>query len=241
MYKLFLIFVVTFGLLLADDKTDEFESEFETKTEQTSDPFLRYNRAMTDFNDFVYMNIFFPIGDGYAYIIPGDGRSAIKRVFHNIKFPIRFVNNILQLKVTNTFDESGRFLINSTIGLLGLFDIAKDSFGLKAHNEDFGQTLGYYGVGGGAHIVLPFLGPSNIRDAVSIFPDSYLNPISYYEDRGFNVVDNTEQSLGLRGFELINDISSRKEQYLMIKKSSVDFYILLREAYEQNRQKEIER
>ena len=96
---------------------------------------------MTSFNDAFYTHVLFPVGRGYRYVVPEDGRVAISNFFNNLTFPLRFVNNLLQLKFKNTLEETGRFVINTTVGLLGFFDPAKSWFGLEAHDEDFGQTV----------------------------------------------------------------------------------------------------
>jgi len=146
------------------------------------------------------------------------------------------VNNVLQLKFDNALEETGRFLINSTFGLLGFFDPAKEDLEWKAHNEDFGQTLGFYGVGPGPHVVLPFLGPSNIRDAFSIIPDSMLNPTSeYFYDLPFD----SSNGIVLNGVFYINKASLHLGEYESLKKDAIDFYPFMRDLYEQNRINEI--
>ena len=135
---------------------EEFEEEFDSFGDDVFDPLSGYNRVMTEFNDGFYVYVLDPVARGYRWAIPLGGRRGINRFFHNLFFPIRFVNNVLQLKVKNAGEEFLRFCINSTIGIFGIWDPAKEWFDLYAHDEDFGQTLGYYGIGGGFHIVLPF-------------------------------------------------------------------------------------
>jgi phospholipid-binding lipoprotein MlaA len=166
----------------AQSDTDEFDEEFETEfeaKETTSiiDPLSGYNRFMTSFNDKVIIYALNPVSEAYAYVLPQPFRLGISNFIHNINFPIRLVNNLLQLKFQNSSDELERFIVNSTVGLAGLMDPAKNYMNIPAHNEDFGQTLGHYGIGSGFHIVLPFFGPSNVRDVVGITLDAYASPL----------------------------------------------------------------
>ncbi|MDX9796334.1 MAG: VacJ family lipoprotein, partial [Arcobacteraceae bacterium] len=184
----------------------DFDNEFE-ESDAVFDPLNGYNRMMTNFNDSFYINILQPVSKTYADIVHEDIRTGVSNVYDNLLFPIRFINNVLQLKFVNASEELGRFVINSTFGLLGIMDVAQ-KFELKAHKEDFGQTLGFYGVGSGFHIVIPFLGPSNLRDVFGIGADSYANPLSTlvaYEP--YQIPDNTLQELGYRSYNLINENS----------------------------------
>jgi len=226
---------------------DEFEDEFAASGQEVFDPLSGYNRVMTGFNDGFYIFVLDPVARGYRWVLPDTARRGVKNFFHNILFPLRFVNNALQLKVKNAGEEFLRFSINSTIGILGFWDPAKDLFGLEAHEEDFGQTLGYYGVGGGFHVVLPFLGPSNLRDMFSLYPDMQMDPINYVEKRPYNfpkqegeylgVPRPTLQALEMKLFNTVNDESLRIGQYENLKKDAIELYPFLRDVYEQNRAK----
>ena len=212
---------------------DEFEDEMQV--EKISDPFAGYNRVMTSFNDGLYEYVLAPTAKGYRYVVHKEIRTSVDNFFHNILFPIRFVNNILQGKFKNTAEETSRFLINSTVGILGLFDPAKSYFELNKHNEDFGQTLGFYGVGSGPHIVLPLFGPSNLRDAISLYPDTLINPVQYNESRSYNLTGSYGESIFLSLYERENFVSLHDQEYEKIKKDAVDLYPFLRNIYEQNR------
>ncbi len=219
-----------------DDLLDEFNEEM--KEEKISDPLSGYNRIMTDFNDGLYEYFLLPVSKGYRQITHEKVRESVSNFFANILFPVRFVNNILQGKISNAGEELGRFLINSTLGFAGLFDPAYDQFGLKPHQEDFGQTLGYWGFGSGPHIVLPFFGPSNLRDVVGIYPDFLLNPIDYYEDRGYNLVDNNTESFIVKSYKKINETAVH-DNYGLLKKDAIDLYPYLKNSYEQYRIQQI--
>ncbi|TNF51662.1 MAG: VacJ family lipoprotein, partial [Deltaproteobacteria bacterium] len=154
------------------------------------------------------------------------------RFFRNLLMPVRFTNNLLQLKPKQASIELARFVFNSTVGILGFFDPAAKHCDLHPYPEDFGQTLGYYGVGSGFHIVLPLLGPSNLRDTIGLVPDHFLNPISY--------VDDSEVRLALRVYKQVNQTSLHIGEYESLKKDAVDLYPFLRDSYEQRRNKQIE-
>jgi phospholipid-binding lipoprotein MlaA len=224
-----------------DNDMDEFEDEFEEdEIAETSDPLYGYNVWMTNINDKLYINVFNPIAKGYKSIVPKGGRESVNNFFHNILYPIRFINNIFQGKIANASEETGRFVINTTIGIFGLFDPAQSYFHLKPHNEDFGQTLGFWGVGSGYHIVLPFFGPSNMRDMFSMYPDTLASPIAYDEKRGYNLVDNYDKTLALTAYQKLNYISLHLGEYEDLKKDSVELYPFLKDIYEQHRKKLIE-
>ena len=221
-----------------DQMLSEFEDEVEI--EEIYDPLNGYNRIMTSFNDSVYVNVLTPVATGYKKVLNKDVRESVSNFFSNLYFPVRFVNNVLQGKVANATEETGRFVVNSTLGIFGLFDIAKSEYGLQEHKEDFGQTLGSYGVGSGPHIVLPIFGPSNLRDTFGMFPDAYLSPIDYKERNWFTVTDTWQEFAALKSYESINKFSFDVEQYEKLKEDAVDLYPYLRDVYEQYRNKQIE-
>ena len=216
---------------------DEFSGE---KEKEIFDPLSGYNRVMTSFNDGLYVYVLDPVLlKGYNYI-PEPVRVSVNNFFDNLYYPVSVVNNVLQLKFKYTGTESLRFVINSTVGVLGLFDPARSWFGLEAHQEDFGQTLGYYGVGGGFHIVLPFFGPTNLRDLTGDFIDFYVNPIYYVDVRRYNIVRNTYQGWGLITYKEFNQMSLYTKEYDNVRQDALDLYPFLRDLYEQSRQKKIE-
>lgn len=215
----------------------EFSDEFEVK--EIYDPLAGYNRAMTDFNDGVYEHVLKPVAKGYRKIVHVEIRESVRNFFNNIYFPMRFVNNILQGKFCNAYEEGERFFINTTVGVLGLFDPAKNRFHIQAHEEDFGQTLGFYGVGSGFHIVLPLLGPSNLRDTLSLYPDSLLSPVDF-RDRSYSTLSDTAlEYVEIKTAEKTNYLSLEMENYEKMKKDAVDLYPYLRDIYEQYRENQI--
>ena len=229
----------TFG---NEDNSDTFEDEFSSDdSKDIIDPLHTYNRAMTTFNDTAFTYILNPISEGYATITPEPIRQGVSNFIHNILFPIRFTNNVLQGKFQNSSDELERFIVNSTVGIAGIFDPASTYMNIPAHNEDFGQTLGHYGVGAGFHIVLPLLGPSNVRDSIGLVADAYLSPLVYYKElEKYRLPSNNAQTFAILGFEIVNKNSLHLGAYESLKKDAIDLYPFLRDFYEQKRMTDIE-
>lgn len=220
---------------------DEFEEEFsEKETSDTIDPLSGYNRAMTSFNDAVIIYALTPISKAYAAILPQPLRLGISNFVHNMQFPIRFSNNLLQGKFQNSSNELERFIVNSTVGLAGLMDPAKHYMNIHPHEEDFGQTLGHYGVGSGFHVVLPFIGPSNIRDILGITADGYISPLVNVRGlENYKIPQNLSESIGIYTIHLINKTSLNLGKYEDLKKDAIDLYPFLKDIYEQKRNAEI--
>lgn len=243
--RLILACLLSFSLIFASEyigttsySNDDFEAEFTTKNDANLfDPLSGYNEIMTTFNDNFYEYLLRPTAQGYAYVMPQMARNGIANFFDNLFFPIRFVNNLLQLKFYNGWEETERFVLNSTMGILGFRDVAGEELGIKAHDEDLGQTLGHYGVGSGFHIVLPFFGPSNVRDIAGLAGDMWLNPINYIEARDANLLDSTEESLATTAFYTINKTSLHVKEYDNFKKDAIELYPFLRNFYESRRNK----
>lgn len=217
----------------SDPDFDEFESTQSTAALPGSwDPLRGYNRAVFAFNDRFYFYLAKPIARGYGFVLPKVVRVGINKGFHNFRFPLRFVNCILQFKVKKAGTELGRFVVNSSLGIGGLFDPADKWFKWRRPSEeDFGQTLAFYGVGDGFPLVLPLLGQSNLRDAVGLAPGYLVNPLHYVAD--------WETSLAVGTGEELNYISLHIGDYESIKKDALDPYSFIRDAYKQNRDKKI--
>jgi len=220
-----------------DDLFDDFEDE--TTVKKVYDPFESYNRIMTSFNDKLITNVLTPVAKGYKKVLNIEVRKSVSNFFKNIYYPPRVVNNVLQGKFKNSFDETQRFVINTTIGVLGFFDPAKSYFHIKAHPEDLGQTLGFYGVGSGPHIVLPLFGPSNLRDMTGMYGDSYLSVIDYKDRNWVTLTDTWGEYLSVKSYENINEFSLNIQNYSKLKEDVVDLYPYLRDVYEQHRDKMI--
>lgn len=225
----------------AEEIDDEFEDEFsEKETNDTIDPLSGYNRAMTSFNDTVIIYGLTPISKAYAAVLPQPLRLGISNFVHNMKFPIRFTNNLLQGKFQNSSNELERFIVNSTVGLAGLMDPAKHYMNIHPHEEDFGQTLGHYGVGSGFHVVIPFIGPSNVRDIAGITLDAYLSPLVNIRGlENYKIPQNFAESVAIYTVHLINKTSLHLGEYEDLKKDAIDLYPFLRDIYEQKRNADI--
>lgn len=222
-----------------DFAADAFADEYgDYPTEKNVyDPLEGYNRWMTSVNDSLFDYILEPLYEGYDFIFPKPVRVSINNIFNNLYYPVSLVNNLLQLKFDHAMSETGRFIVNTTFGFGGMFDTAYEGLGIEPHVEDFGQTLGHYGVGGGAPIVLPFFGPSNLRDFSGDLVDFYVNPIYYVPQRKYNIPDNTYEGWAIVGYKQFNRLSLYEKDYLQLRKEAIDFYPLMRDAYEQNRNK----
>ena len=147
---------------------------------EESDPLEPFNSAMFTFNLKVDDYVLHPVASGYAKVIPQGGREAIGRALDNVRVIPRFANNAFQLRLPQAGSEVARFGINTTVGLLGLFDPADHWFGLKEHPDDFGLTLRYYHAPTGPYLMLPFFGPSTISDTVGRVADGFMDPLSYF-------------------------------------------------------------
>jgi len=238
---LLLLLLSSFNLLIYADDFDDFDDfEDEVAIKKVYDPFISYNRVVTSFNNTLIENVFQPVNTGYMFITHVEVRNSIDNFFNNIYYPVHLINNILQGKVVGALTETGRFLINTTIGIFGLFDPAKSYFGMRPKKEDFGQTLGFYGVGPGPHIVIPIFGPSNLRDIVSIIPDAALSPIDYTSRSWWTITNTVGGFVSVKFVDKFNKMSLQSEQYDQLKHDSVDLYPYLRDIYEQKRLKEIE-
>jgi phospholipid-binding lipoprotein MlaA len=191
------------------------------------DPLEGYNRAMFGFNQGVDNAIIKPMATGYKKVVPAIARTGVSNFFSNLRDIWIGVNNILQGKVGAGASDFGRFAINTTVGILGLFDIASNA-GLEKHNEDFGQTLGRWGVGSGAYVVLPILGPSTVRDGLSLFlVDWHGDPLWYVRD-----VPVRYELMGLR---LVDTRANLLDVSRLAEEASLDTYAYVRDAYLQRR------
>ena len=200
---------------------------------QISDPLVPVNRVFFHFNDRLYFWVLKPVARTYGAVIPQDFRICIRNAFHNVLFPVRFVNNVLQFKFKNAGIELSRFAINTTAGVAGFGDPAKEVFGLEIKDEDLGQTFGYWGLGNGIYFCWPILGPSSLRDSVGSFGDSYLSPIGWVMQNG------TEDGIALYSGQTVNNTSLVIGDYEAFLESSFDPYISLRDAYIQHRESKV--
>lgn len=231
MKKIFLLLSLIFLLaavtgFAADDEfvleTDPFA---EPEIASIADPLEAVNRGVFWFNDKLYVYLFKPVARGLR-VLPEPARVSVSNFFSNLGTPVRVANNLLQLKLARTGSELARLLVNSTFGLVGLFDPAT-TWGLEKNDEDLGQTLAHYGIGNGFYLVLPVFGPSSLRDAIGRGGDYFVDPLPYALKQ--------DEILGLRSLEKENALSLDKDTYEGIRKHELDPYLFVRDAYTQYR------
>ena len=218
---------------LADELFD-FEED-ERSEIRIKDPLEPLNRKFFWFNDKFYFYLLKPVAKGWRVVAPQPVRISLANFLSNLLMPMRAVNCLLQGKIDDFGNEIGRFMVNTTIGIGGLFDPAKKLSGIGPVDEDFGQTLGVWGWGPGVYLVLPFFGPSSIRDMTGIVGDYFLDPL-YYTASG---IDRTVILLSERSVDFVNAASLDKESYEGLILQSIDPYIFIRNAYVQMRRADI--
>lgn len=210
---------------------DEFEAEFESF--KVNDPLSGYNKMMTRFNVALYTYALRPIAKGYEFVMPEFARVGIKNFASYINMPIRFLGNVLQLKFKEAGTELKRFGVNTIFGFFGLIDAASKAQ-IPLHHADFGLVLAHWGVGGGFHFVLPVLGPSNLRDTLSIPVNWYASPITYAATYDSSAWINW-LSVGITSFVMINEASLNTLTLDEIFYKTPNLYPFLRDAYEKGR------
>lgn len=222
----------------------------EEEVGQEYDPWEPFNTTMFEFNRQLDRFVLKPVAKGYNFIVPDMVQVGISNMFYNLRFGPRFLNNVFQGKIKGAGIEAGRFLINSTAGIAGFFDVAKE-IDLVTPEEDFGQTLGFYGVKPGPYLVLPFLPPFTLRDFTGYVGDIFLNPVNWLvapiiEVDGVpsaiphkNRTTITFVQIGARVGEIVNERSRNLEKFQGVEEATLDLYSAVRNAYLQKRAKEI--
>ena len=190
------------------------------------DPFERVNRHIDAFNDGFDRYFMKPVAKGYVYAVPPGIRLCISSGFSNLGEVRNAVNDLLQFKPLGAATDTGRLVVNSTMGVAGCFDIAT-RMGLEQRNQDFGLTLAHWGAGTGPYIVIPFLGPSDVRDAIGKVPDSYLSPIAY--------VSPVKDRYILYGVSFIDLRALLLDATSLVDQAALDRYQFVRDAYFQRR------
>ena len=202
-----------------------------------SDPFEPFNQAMFSFNLKLDEYVLRPVATGYATVLPTGVRQRIGRFFDNINIAPRLGNKLLQMKPIGAGKELSRFLINTTIGGLGFFDVADSWLGLEASHADFGQTLAQYGMSSGPYLVLPFFGPSTVRDAVGFGVDGAMQPMNYF-------LPTFPELIAARGGwvagSTINARSLNLELFESVDRISLDLYGAVQDGYLQQREQVIQ-
>lgn len=210
------LFVLLLGLLLAGCATPP----------NRKDPLEPLNRAIFGFNEAVDKAVVKPVAKGYETVIPNPFRMMVRNFFSNINDVVIVFNDLLQLKLVQAVADTGRVLVNSTVGLLGLADVA-GPIGLEKHNEDFGQTLGRYGIGSGPYLVLPIIGPSSVRDGIGLAVDRHVDPVFRIDH-----IPTRNEALALK---FIDTRSRLLDTEKVLEEAALDKYEFLRDAYLQRR------
>jgi phospholipid-binding lipoprotein MlaA len=205
---------------------DELETEF-----IEYDPWESFNRAMFSFNLKLDRYLLKPVAKVWNFVIPDLVQQSLANAFDNIAMPRRLLNNLFQLKAEGAGRELARFFLNISMGVGGFFDVATE-LGVPRSDEDTGQTLGYYGMGPGPYLILPFLPPLTVRDGFGFAADGAMQPLTY--------VAPTEATVGMRGGQIVNDRSQNLETFEEFERATFDLYSATRNAYLQRRKRLIE-
>jgi phospholipid-binding lipoprotein MlaA len=196
------------------------------QTPSKEDPWEGFNRTVYTFNDKVDTYALKPVAQGYVKVTPQPVRDSVTNFFANIGDVYNAANNFLQLKITDGVEDIMRIVINTVFGLGGLFDVATLAK-LPKHNQDFGLTLGHYGVPPGPYLVLPLFGPSTVRDGVGLVPNYFINPLTY--------VDPAALSWGLYGLNVVSTRANLLGASDLLEGAAIDKYSFIRNAYLQRR------
>lgn len=218
-----LLSVFLFSLILQGCATVEGPTDPE-------DPFESFNRAMYSFNDTLDKAILKPVAEGYNAVLPDPVNKGVSNFFSNIDDVVVIFNDLLQLKIGQAVSDTARVFFNTTIGIFGLIDVSS-GMELAKHDEDLGQSFGYWGIDTGPYLVLPILGPSNIRDTVGLVGDAYVDPLNDVtpdSDRNWLVV--------LEGVDTRAGLLSTSK---VLDEAALDPYLFVRDAYLQRRQNQV--
>ncbi len=233
--KIIIFFITIFFCFnsfgIESDQVSTNPDDFETSIleDEIYDPFEPINRAIFSFNNAADRIVLEPVAKGYKKL-PSPVQSGVSNFLSNLRTPLVVVNQILQGQGENAIQSSGRFAINSTVGLFGLFDVA-DKIGLEEKEEDFGQTLATWGIGDGFYIVLPLFGPSNMRDTSGMILTMVTDPINAYavtEGEAWLVPMRTAANAVDQRSKIIDEVNALRD-------NSIDYYAAVRSSYYQNR------
>jgi phospholipid-binding lipoprotein MlaA len=227
-FNQFLKSLLVFGILFLSACASIQQTERVAKV----DPFERMNRAVFSFNETADAYVIKPVAEAYKFVLPEIVRTGVTNFFSNINDVLIAANNLLQGKPVEAASDIGRFLVNSTVGILGFFDVATD-IGLDKNREDFGQTLAVWGVGDGPYIVLPLFGPSNVRDTVGLVVD-------IETDFMINTNKlNSDEKIAVNGLRIINRRADLLDAGQLLEDAAFDKYSFLREGYLQRRRNQV--
>ena len=213
-----------------DDEDYEDDDEYDDDVVQINDPLFRLNHEFYLFNDAMYVGFIRPAAKAYNTVIPEEIRLSVKNFFYNLRFPIRFVNCLLQAKGAKAMDEFATFFLNSTVGFAGIQTPASYYESLPPSPEDLGQTLGVWGADDGFFIMFPILGPSSLRDSARFIDSIFLDPISWLD------LD-WQTKYAILAYDKFNEISFDIDDIDAMKAAVLDPYVAIRDAYVEHRNK----
>lgn len=225
---LFAVYAISASAASAQEAKDDYDSYDEYYSAPINDPWEPVNRGIFKFNEVLDTFLMKPVAKAYVFVVPEFGRDRVHNAVTNLNEPVNMLNGFLQGNPERGFTSMWRFIINSTLGVAGLFDFAGHNFDLTYKEEDFGQTMGVYGWGSGPYIVLPILGPSSGRDTFGRVVDIFSNPFNYVESDEFvyGRLVATAVDARSRNLDLVEEIY----------RTSVDPYATIRSAYAQRRE-----
>lgn len=222
-------------LLVSAQRSEKKPAKISNYEDEVYDPLEGMNRGFFWFNDKFDIYLLEPVARGYDWLLPDRVQDSVGNFFNNLRYPSYFVSDIVQLKFAQAAEHTGRFLLNSTLGVLGLFDVASD-MGLAEDEEDFGLALAYHGVPPGPYLVIPFVGPSNLRDGIGRIVDTALNPLFYLGTVAkLKERDAWAVELGAKALDVIDQRADLFEAVEAAKESSLDYYLFIQSAYYQHR------
>ena len=226
------------SLLLASDNSTpargaDVDDATDASTEPDYDPWQRFNEAMFVVDhDVVDRFVLKPVATGWTCVVPDVARRGLDRAFENVAMPKRFVNSLLQGRLLGASREVARFVVNSTVGIVGFFDVAQGQLHLEPSDADTGQTLGVYGIGPGPYVLLPTFPPLTVRDGIGYGVDGFLDPIGQFTPLVAAVTISVVQR--------INERSLNLEWFQDVEDTALDLYSAVRNAYLQRRRRSIE-
>jgi phospholipid-binding lipoprotein MlaA len=209
------------------DEEDELYFDEDVEEAGTGDPLEKVNRGIFWVNDGVDRHALEPASRAWDWLLPDVVQRSLRNAFDNLRFPIVFFNDLFQAKPRQAGQDLARFLVNTTVGIGGFLDPA-GTIGLKRRNEDFGQTLGYWGVPPGPYLMLPFFGPSNVRDGFGLVVDSVFRAVGFFVPLW--------ASVSMQAVDTLNRRSLIREQIEAERRAALDWYAAVRSAYSQYRE-----
>ena len=238
---LFLAKAAALSLYAEDDflSEDDLYGDFEDERRVIRDPLQPVNRAIFKFNDFVYVNVLRHVANGYTTVTPDFVERGVSNFFQNLRYPVRLAGNLLQGRLKGAQIETERFLVNSTLGVAGVYRAADHFKRMQPiESEDIGQAFGAWGIGEGPYLVLPFMGPSSMRDLFGMLGDRAVNPL----DQPFSVLQqfDWEWQLAIGTAEFISSSPDIIRLYMQVRENAIDPYSAIKSGYMERRRAMVE-